>query len=424
MPPTSLSTRLTMACVCLTAWGLAVPAAEEEALKADGQFVAGKIRYAGGAWSVGESKLAARDVVVLHFTEFPPPERIPTGVFVRGGTLIAGTLDSFIGDDATVNTSSLSVQIKIKKEELAGAFFSLPTGAKENFSALARYGLLLASLAESPGDGETNGGAAGTRIFPGRRDRVTYQNLDGIDGQAIRLGTDKVWVNKPGGKLDTPNRDVVRLIERKVEPLAPGKDTGPELFVRLKAGDVIRGRIQKLDDKSMTLATSFAGNLELPRETLAAAYSSGAPGGGLRWLSAQVPTLSKHTPVFDADFPAKANLSCSGRLMQMAGRVCDRGVGVHSKSDLAYKIEGKPGQKFFALAGLDDGAAGKGQAEAKVFVDGKEAWKVVLKHGAAPVPVSVDLGAAKELKLVVEYGPDQDDGGDHVNWGWAALMEK
>jgi len=34
----------------------------------------------------------------------------------------------------------------------------------------------------------------------------------------------------------------------------------------------------------------------------------------------------------------------------------------------------------------------------------------------------VELNEAKELKLVVDYGADEDDSGDHVDWGWAAIV--
>jgi hypothetical protein len=37
--------------------------------------------------------------------------------------------------------------------------------------------------------------------------------------------------------------------------------------------------------------------------------------------------------------------------------------------------------------------------------------------------VAVELGGAKTLKLQVDFGPDEDDSGDHWDWGWAAVVK-
>jgi hypothetical protein len=85
-------------------------------------------------------------------------------------------------------------------------------------------------------------------------------------------------------------------------------------------------------------------------------------------------------------------------------------------------LEGKPGKRFVAWVGLDDETKGRGSAEARVLLDGKPVWSSgLLAPNAPPKAVAVELGAAKELQLVVDYGPDGDDSGDHVGWGWAAL---
>jgi len=36
----------------------------------------------------------------------------------------------------------------------------------------------------------------------------------------------------------------------------------------------------------------------------------------------------------------------------------------------------------------------------------------------------VDLGEAKTLTLEVDYGADNDDSGDHFDWGWAAVVKQ
>lgn len=411
--------------IALVAWASA-HAAEEELCKTSGERVPGPVTYTGGTWNAGSAKVPSSEVLMVQFTEYAPPERIASGVFVRGGSLIIGIVDSLIGDKLTLNARSLSTVLELKRDDLMGAFFALPNGARENFPALGRYGPMVATLTAPPGDEKMPEAFGGAQIFPGRRDRVTFANLDGLDGKLMRLGNEKAIVELPGGKLSTPGREVLRLIECKLAPLPPEKEdgkSGAEVFVRLKVGDVLRGRIAKLDDKSLTLNTSFCGSLTLPRETLAALFPAGSPNSGLQWLSLLKPASNTHTPVFDAEFPAKLNLSVEGHLMKLGGLVCDRGIGAHSKSEIAFPFEPKAGRKFVAFVGIDDETKGRGLAEAKVLVDGAVVFASgPLKGGEAPKPVVVKLDKGKELKLVVEYGSDNDDSGDHVDWGWAAIV--
>jgi hypothetical protein len=120
----------------------------------------------------------------------------------------------------------------------------------------------------------------------------------------------------------------------------------------------------------------------------------------------------------------RLDLSCEGRLLTLGGLVCDRGLGVHAKSELRYALDGKPGKRLRALVGVDDETRGRGAAVARVLLDGREAWNSgLLRGGAPPIALELELGKAKALTLLVDYGPEDDDSGDHVDWGWAAIVQ-
>jgi hypothetical protein len=256
---------------------------------------------------------------------------------------------------------------------------------------------------------------------------VTYYNLDGLDGRLVRLGAEKAFVEQADGGVATPDRQLIRLLELRLPPPSKvAEEAGlgrgaPAVIVRLKSGDVLRGRLGKLSTQALSLATSFAGAVEIPRAVIAMLCPAEAPDRV--WLSALKPVKSEQTLLFDARFPAQADLSCDGNLICLGGVVCDRGLGVHARSELTYALEAIPGRRFVALVGIDDETAGRGNAEASVLVDGQEAWKSgPLVPRAAPRLVSVALGAARRLLLRVDFGPDGDDSGDHVGWGWAAIV--
>lgn len=413
-----------LVCALLLA-GAACARAEDAVLSVNGATLRGQVSCKNGAWMAGDQRMASNEFLVVRFTAAAPPLRVASGVFLRGGSMIAGSLDRMVGAKASVNAPVLGGPKDLVKDEIAGAFWALPPEVPENFPALGQYPRLLAALAEAQAGTNADGASGKTKALRfGRCDRAVYHNLDEISGRLVRLGNDMAMVGNA-----TPNRAALRLVELKCEPAAAPSDEeqqlGPEYIVRLRGGDVLRGRVLGLDETGITLRTRFAGDLALPRETLAVLFPAGGDGRGIAWLSAAAPSKNVHTPVFDAQFPARANLSIGGKLIEFNGEPCDRGWGVHSKSELAFALDGKPGKRFVALCGLDDETAERGAAVAKVLLDGAEVWaSQELKPGEAPQFVNVELKAAKTLTLIVDYGPDNDDEADHVGWGWAAIAGK
>jgi hypothetical protein len=424
--PSSFVLALALACA-------AARAEENELYRVQGGRLTGVARCDGGAWRIGDQPIHLQDVLLLRFSEEPLPAQVTAGVFLRGGSFLTGTLEGLAGETATIQASALAQAVKVRREDLSGALFPLLAGVEEKGPAPGRYANILAALwtMHAPDDADM---AQRRRPAPrpGRRNRVTYANNDSLDGRLLRLGTEKALIERRDGDMATPERALLRLVELQAAPPAEDSGTdqtsglspnfrGAEVCVRLKSGDVLRGRVERLDAEALTLATSFAGKLTVPRAGLSALYAAG--GRGWLWLSSTKPAKSEHVPAFDAVFPARADLSCDGQIMLIGGVACDRGWGVHARSELVFAIETVPGRRFVALVGVDDETKGRGDAEARVLLDGKEVWKSgPLKPGAPPKEVSVPLETTRQLTLVADFGPDGDDSGDHVDWGWAAVV--
>ncbi|AWM36133.1 NPCBM/NEW2 domain protein [Gemmata obscuriglobus] len=100
----------------------------------------------------------------------------------------------------------------------------------------------------------------------------------------------------------------------------------------------------------------------------------------------------------------------------------DKGLGTHPKTVLTYDLAGKY-IRFESLVGLDTVTGRRGRADVRIRVDGKEVPLPELKVLTAgnAVPVKVDVRGAKELTLVVDFGPTGDVQAD-VNWGAARLV--
>jgi hypothetical protein len=283
---------------------------------------------------------------------------------------------------------------------------------------LARYSALVAATLGTPG----------ALLQPGSRCRVRFAGLDELLGERVmRVGSDQILLSTKAKGVESVSRQFVRMIE-VVVPAAPqssGDDTrqAPEFIVRLKGGDLLRGRVTRLDDKSLTLATACMGEKQVERGMLAAMFLAGADSG-VTWLSAQTPAKAVHTPMFDSEFPARMDASVDGGNLVIRGLPCERGIGVHSRSELEFALPGTP-QRFIAICGIDSETRGRGAVTARVLADGKEAWKSPVVTGKdQAMTVAVEIGAAKTLTLQVDFGPDEDDSGDHWDWGWAAVAPR
>ena len=391
--------------------------ASDDTLLVSGERLSGNLLVGTDGWKIDNKILRAEDVLCIRFTTGHLPANLDAGVFVRGGSLIAGTLTSVIGENAEISSTVLGT-LKLKRDDIAGAFTPLPEGQAENMPELAQYSNLLGSTL----------GAFGSSLQPGRSCRIRFAGLDELHFENImRIGIEQVLVTTQDKGVESINRKFMRVIEliTPPPPAAPeDKQLGPEFIVRLKGGDLLRGRVVKMSEQGMTLRTGFMGEKVIERVSLAALFSAGASGSGVTWLSTQKPTTAVHTPLFDSVFPARMDASVNGGEINMNGLSCERGIGVHSRSQLEFSISGAS-KRFISVCGIDAETMGRGEVLARILADGREVWKSAPISGKSqPQLVVVDLGLASVLRLEVDYGPDEDDSGDHFDWGWAAVVTK
>ena len=405
---------LVAAIIALIVKVIAVRAADDVVL-VEGERVAADVTGGTGAWIINGASVKAGDVLCIRFAPDPAPEHIPAGVFMRGGSLLTGTLVSRKGDNADIS-STVFGDLKVHRDDVAAAFFPPPADQAENMPELSRYASLQAAALGSPG----------ASMKPGERTRVRYTSGDELlADRVMRIDSEMITVQKPNGETEPIKRTSVRLLELNVPPPPPATPEderyGPETIVRLKSGDILRGRVVKLTDKILVYRTAFMGEKTLERSTLSTLFLAG--GSNLTWLSSQTPAKSVFTPLFDADFPARMDASVDGGNLAVGNLLCERGIGVHSKSHLEFTLSGAP-SRFVAVVGIDAETKGRGEVSARVLADGKEVWSAPsISAKDAPKFVSVDLATARVLSLDVDYGSDGDDSGDHLDWGWAAVVK-
>ena len=192
--------------------------------------------------------------------------------------------------------------------------------------------------------------------------------------------------------------------------------------INLIDGSRLTGKLQGL----AAGAISFEGVDGKPWKVPASAIRNIAfKGGNLAYLSDLTPKTVEEKPYVGGVpllYHWRRDQSVAGRSLSIAGKSFEKGVGVHSYTRLVYDLGGQYA-KFLASVGIDASAPQTAICSYKVLIDGKEAAAGVCKANEAAKLVKLDVKDAKELELICDYGPDEDDAGDHLDWGNARLIK-
>jgi alpha-galactosidase len=110
-----------------------------------------------------------------------------------------------------------------------------------------------------------------------------------------------------------------------------------------------------------------------------------------------------------------------GAPITLNGVVYQKGLGVHSSSDVLYKLGGAC-STFKTSIGVDDEVHAGGSIVFQVFADGaKLADSGVMTGSTATKSWSLDVTGKQELRLVVTDGGD-GNGADHGSWADAQII--
>ncbi|MBM3457355.1 MAG: hypothetical protein FJX77_02300 [Armatimonadetes bacterium] len=261
-------------------------------------------------------------------------------------------------------------------------------------------------------------GDQGALPEPTPRDTLFLAN-DRVEGEIRGVTGDKVSVQL-GGKP-------VQLELARVRALALGpRDRGTEvrpgllLSVDLGGGERLTGGWVKMDEDVLTLRAPWGQEVGIPVASVARLE---VQNGKLVYLSTLTPSEARHVPYLDGTFPLRRDLAVTGRTMRLSGRAYARGVGMHSRSDATYSLGSQYGT-FAATIGIDDAAGDQGSVVFRILGDEKLLYESpVLRGGAPPVEVKVDVRRVLLLRLEVDYA-DQGDSGDHADWAEARLLKE
>lgn len=251
---------------------------------------------------------------------------------------------------------------------------------------------------------------------PAGRDAVVLAN-DRADGEIQSIEGGKVHLLLSGKRIAL---DLARVhaLAFGPRPRTPDESKGLLVSLDLGGGERLTGRWVRLGEDVLTVRLAWGGTVDVPVASLARLE---VKNGRLVYLSDLKPSESRQIPYLDQALPPRADLAVSGRPLRLRGRPYRRGLGVHSRSELTYALDGGY-REFAATVGIDDAVGGSGSVVFRVFGDEKLLFETGVVRGGEPaVEIKVPVRGVLLLRLEADFG-DEGDVADHADWAEARLL--
>jgi hypothetical protein len=131
-------------------------------------------------------------------------------------------------------------------------------------------------------------------------------------------------------------------------------------------------------------------------------------GGRWEWLTSHEPVEAQHTPMFSLDWPYRRDVNVLGNPLRIAGERFNRGIGVHSRSLLAFELRGRY-REFVTAFGLDDESGLLADVDVSIRVDGQTRFEQKsVKASGLNGPIRLNVTDASRLDLLVDFGQNGD----------------
>ncbi|MGQ9574232.1 MAG: NPCBM/NEW2 domain-containing protein [Thermoguttaceae bacterium] len=392
-----------LALLALVGCGLAAwadcPAAElPEAVPVDGQPFRAAVLAIDPGWQITfqcqheRRTLSAAGLVC--WGRWVEPGRGPLVLPAEGGLLAADGVEITKGN--LIVQSTVFGRLAVPLERLCGVVFQPAADPLERQ-------LLLDRVATAAG----------------QTDRLLLVNQDELAGSIQSLQGHRVHLQAGLGPLDVEVRRVAAII---FNPALLRRQSPPDRAMRAWVGFNDGSRLLAarllVDEKSVSLGTLGGVSLKTSSNQLAALQPL---GGQVVYLSDLKAAGYRHTPFLELSWPYRPDRNVRGGLLRCGGQLYLKGLGMHSKSRLAYQLA-EPYRRFQAELAIDDQTGGQGSVLFRVLVDDRLRYtSPIIRGGSGPIPISVELRGAKMLELEVDFA-DRADQLDHANWLNARLI--
>ena len=240
--------------------------------------------------------------------------------------------------------------------------------------------------------------------------------LDHLDGVVGEVDEATVKFLLDGEQIDVKRPRVYGWIYAQEAP----KASGARVRVELPQGESlsVTSAVWEQDHWLLTLPGE-----KTPLSVPATAVNSlDFSAGKVLYLSKVEPRDVEHTPFFPGpggDWPYQRDRNLFGRPLKVGTRTFSRGLAVHSKTRLLYRLGGDY-RRLTSLVGLDPELSPNfepaiNNARLVISGDKKVLLETNVKAGDPPLPLDLNVANVIELEILVDFGEANCDIGDRVH---------
>jgi len=378
--------------LCLTC---ALSAVEVTLVTVEGNEIEGTLESVkADAVRVQGKDVATGDLAEIRFRNNRQSVKDQVAVRLRSGDVLYGTVTAGGEEQLSLKTSLLG-EIKIKNDLLNGLAFPI----KEPPSDEALDQFFAAASAD--------------------HDQLLTPRGETVDCFLSEMTDKELRFDVQGQKRVLPFEKVAAFRYAALDKFTPLK--GVLARVHLADGSRFSGRLEAYAEKQLTLAGAQEMKWKVPESAI---LSVAFAGGRLVYLDQLKPKVEQKPYVGGAPllFRWRKNESAAAGPLAIGRKEYLRGLGVHSFCKLSFDLEGQYA-RLLVDVGLDRAASARGACSWKILADGKELKSGEAKAGGVAVSLKLPVAGVKILELVCDYGPDQDDAGDFLDWAEARLVK-
>jgi hypothetical protein len=241
--------------------------------------------------------------------------------------------------------------------------------------------------------------------------------LDHLDGVIGGLDDQRLKFLLDGQEIDVKRPRIFGWIYASE---APAKGN-PGIRVDLTGGDTIS--VNKITQGTTGWDVQLAGSTTTITLATAAVTTVDYSAGKVLYLSSVEPRDLEHTPYFGpgigSDWRVERDRSLLGRPLKVGRRTYAKGLAIHSKTRLVYRLGGSY-RRLSSIVGIDPELDIKpdpidNNARLVIRGDRKVLFEGDIRLGQPPVPLDLNVQGVVELEILVDYGVGHSDVGDRVH---------
>lgn len=238
--------------------------------------------------------------------------------------------------------------------------------------------------------------------------------LDFIDGVVGSITDEKIQFFTGEDEVSVNRKRVFGIIYFRQPP----SDAPPYCSIRLTNDGLLQASSITYSGTEFEATLQSGARARFASESIANLDFS---QGKVRYLSDLEPRNIEYTPFFDTVWKYRKDKHRDGGPLRLAGKEYSRGLYIHSKTLLQYRIKNEY-RNFRALMGIDDSVPGIGFVYVEIKGNGRTLYSGNVRSSDPPVELNLDVRGVRELDILVDFG-DNLEICDHLDLCEARLIK-